>query len=359
MKSNLIVVQPVLASYRKTFLVDLNRYFSSVRVYANLKVGNGFKSDVVGSFRSVHTPVIGNRLSLYYQTGLLTAPIKKDSAAIFITADFRAIHFWLVLILGRVLGVPVFSHGQGLYDKPNTGIIRRLLFRVVLGLSSSYVCYTESVRQSLLAVGMSAKKISVMENTLVNEFPVPPIAKKSPDRLLFVGRLREGSNLDLLFDAMELLKTDRVPVALDVIGDGVLKDDIVALAKRKDLDVHFYGSIYDDEKISQISKHCGFGVYPGDAGLSLVHYMSLSLIPIVHGALDKHMGPEPSYIKHGVNGLFFDRGDANSLAHTISSALGDENRSAIKTNAYNTYVSLSKPSMAEKLMVIMKPHLKS
>jgi len=355
----LLVIQPVLTSYRRVFFDEMREYFDEIHVCANLKIKDGFLADVTGSFSQQHTPVVGMRAHVYYQVGIILAIIVKRPSAIFITADFRAIHFWLILVFAYIFRVPVFSHGQGLYDKPSAGFVRRFLFGVVLHFSAAYVCYTESVRHSLSDLGLPLRKLSVMKNTLVNEFPISPHVKKSDDRLLFVGRLREGSNLGLLLDAMEQLKNDGSPVALDVVGDGVLKDDIVTLTEEMGLDVHFHGSIYDDEKISEISKHCGFGVYPGDAGLSLVHYMSLSLIPIVHGALDKHMGPEPSYIKHGVNGLFFDRGDANSLAHTISSALGDENRSAIKTNAYNTYVSLSKPSMAEKLMVIMKPHLKS
>lgn len=358
MGDRLFVLQPVFASYRDAFFRELAKSFACVELYADLTVRDGFKCGVGASLNIRHTPIVGSRTLLYYQFGFISALIFRRPSVVFITADFRAVHFWLTLLISSISKIPLFSHGQGLYDKPQTGLLRKLLFRFVLRFSSKYVCYTESVRQSLISVGLNDDKLAVMDNTLVNSCPVE-LADKSPEnRVLFVGRLREGSELGLLFEAMEKLRNAGLDIALDIIGDGVLKTVFENIAREKQLSIRFHGAIYDDKTISDISKRCKVGVYPGDAGLSLVHYMSLSLIPIVHGTLTKHMGPEPSYIVDGKNGLFFERGNPDSLAEKIYFALNDCSCADIGFAAYQTYKRLSQPTMAQKLFSIMSPYLK-
>ena len=167
-----------------------------------------------------------------------------------------------------------------------------------------------------------------------------------------------GCELQLLFEAMISLKERGKIIELDVIGDGSERVKFEKLAHELSVKVRFFGAIYDDEAISELSKKSTIGVYPGDAGLSLVHYMSLSLVPIVHDNLSKHMGPEPSYINHGINGLTFKRDDSSSLADAIDFVMADENKkNTLSKGAYNTYCYLSKPTMANKLLGIMRPYL--
>jgi len=361
MKNKIIVIiQPILTSYRKKLFDELTDSFNKVDIYSIQNVGNGFKSDIEGKFKTIHTQVIGSRTKVYYQKGIILAILKNKPTAIFVTADFRAVHYFLILLVAKILKIPIFSHGQGLYNKPNPSLIHRLLFNYTIGLSSSYVCYTDSVYRSLISIGINRAKLSVMDNTIVNEFPLKPSDKSTiTDRLLYIGRLRESSNLELLFEALKILKSKSHNVGLDIIGDGIQRSMLEDLSQTLNLDICFHGAIYDDEKITELSQNSTIGVYPGDAGLSLVHYMSLSLVPIVHDNLTKHMGPEPSYIKHGINGLTFERNDAKSLAKTIETLLGNESMiKKLSRSAFDTYMSLSKPTMAEKLIEIMKPYLK-
>jgi len=157
---------------------------------------------------------------------------------------------------------------------------------------------------------------------------------------------------------MTILYEDNIKLTLDIVGDGEKRVELEKYANKLNLDINFLGAIYDDELISNLSKDCKIGVYPGDAGLSVVHYMSLSLVPIVHSDLTKHMGPEPSYIKNNENGLMFIRNDKNSLAKVIRKALKNQELSInLSKNAFNTYESLLSPTMADKLMHTMNPYL--
>jgi len=354
----LLVVQPVLANYRRGFFDGLADNVELVEVFSDLNPGEGFKSSVEGRFKKTHTPVIGNRKNIYYQIGVFSSFLKNRPSAVFMTADFRALNFWVLLVLSKIFRVPVFSHGQGLYNKPNPSHLQRFMFKIVTSLSSQYVCYTDSVRKSLIDIGISASRLLVMDNTIVNESVVEPDSKKNTKhRLLYVGRLREGCDLQLLFEAMRLLENNGIEIGLDVVGDGPMMRQLEELVQCSNIDVRFFGAIYDDQAISDISQKSTIGIYPGDAGLSVVHYMSLSLIPIVHDDLTKHMGPEPSYIKPGINGVTFKRGDSISLAHAIEYVLNNGSNKVLSEEAYKTYCSLSQPAMANKLLMIMKPYL--
>lgn len=360
MFKKLIVIQPILTSYRKNLFDEISNYFDEVVVYADLNPGNGFKSDVEGVFHKVHTPVFGDRKKIYYQRGIIFSLILNRPTAIFATADFRALHFWIILIISKILKVPFFAHGQGLYDKPSAGVVHKLLFKTITRLSSQYICYTDSVLKTLINIGIDSKELAVIHNTIVNKYPIEPKEKSTKrHRLCYIGRLRDGSGLLLLFEAMKLLRKRGKIIGIDIIGDGEQRSQLEKFAQDFTLDVSFFGAIYDDKIIADISKNATIGVYPGDAGLSIVHYMSLSLVPLVHNSLSQHMGPEASYIEHGVNGFTFSRNDSKSLALSLESLLSDDVLvQNLASAAFNTYLSLSSPSMAEKLFLIMKPYIK-
>lgn len=357
---SLFIIQPVLTSYRLEFFNELSSNFNSTTIYSIHNSGNGFNNNIKGKFNSIHTLLIGDRAKAYYQKGIISSIIKNKPSAIFLTADLRAIHYFIILIISKMLKIPIFPHGQGLYDKPNPSLIHRVLFKTTIWLSSAYICYTKSAYQTLIGIGVKAEKLSIMDNTIVNEFPVRFEDKKNIDnKLLYIGRLRKGCNLELLFDVMKILEEKNIRLTLDIIGDGEQRAQLESYSNKLELNINFLGAIYDYELISAISKDSMIGIYPGDAGLSVVHYMSLSLVPIVHSNLSKHMGPEPSYVQDNKNGVTFKRNSSQDLSKVLLNLLSDKEKiRLLSVNAFQSYTSLSEPSMASKLLGAMKPFLK-
>lgn len=354
-----MIVQPLLATYRVPLYSGLCKWFDRVVVLAApANTETGFGDVGPTPFKRVKTSrieLLGNRL--YFQRGVIRHFWKDRPDVVFAVADFRALHFWALVVLARLRRTPVYAHGQGVYDKMQRRSfpIYRLLLAVLVRNVTSYVCYTPSVRNELIACGFSGDKLSVMPNTIVNQHPVPAGEKiAEPGRLFFVGRLRQAVGLDLLFDAIAVLIEWGVSVSLDLVGDGEERARLELLAQHRNLPVRFHGAVHDDAEITRLSKACQIGVHPGDAGLSLVHYMSLSLVPVVHGSLEKHMGPEASYIVDCVNGAFFKRGDPVSLAKTLRKLIIDPALAqAFAAEAYATWVELSRPTMAEVLALII------
>ena len=100
---------------------------------------------------------------------------------------------------------------------------------------------------------------------------------------------------------------ERCRVELHVILDSLYADHE---------SIVFHGNVYGD-KITEISKLCHIGIYAGNAGLSILHYMCLGLCPITHDSIYDHRGPEPSYIKSGYNGFTFKKESVKDLVSLI------------------------------------------
>ena len=159
----------------------------------------------------------------------------------------------------------------------------------------------------------------------------------------------------MLIKVIAQLREIRYPaLTLHVIGGGEQSQHFQQIASGLSW-VRFHGQIHDPEKIREISRNCMFGCYPGNAGLSVVHLMSLSLPPVTHDDLAAHEGPEPSYIQHGINGWFFtNRDPEGGLLRALHDILENPQRlKLMQRSAFATYKYLMKPSLAMRFVNIV------
>jgi glycosyltransferase involved in cell wall biosynthesis len=195
---------------------------------------------------------------------------------------------------------------------------------------------------------------------LNNAFPITPEQKSGNEKgILFIGRLRSGCHLELLISTVRRLHNlGYSSITLHIIGDGPQAEHIQQMANGADW-INFHGEIYSQELVSNISRKCMFGCYPGNAGLSIVHMMSLSLPPITHDDLQAHEGPEPSYISSGTNGLLFDSNNPeDGLLCALQAVINQpEYLKNLQTNAYASYERLTDPSLALRFINIVEKDL--
>lgn len=276
--------------------------------------------------------------------------------AIMIFGNPRYLSFWTTLLWGKLLGIPVHVHGHGLYKKRHIGAFHRLIMTFLLKLATSYICYAPIVRQSFLDHSFSEQKLSVAHNSLINRFPVQPREKRGDERgILFIGRLRKGSNVPLLVRVIERLRrVDGFPLRLHVIGTGEETQSVQTETSNFPW-VVLHGEIYPQEQIREVSLDCFLGCYPGNAGLSVEHLMSLSLPVITHDDLPAHQGPEPSFVRNGVEGLLYDhRTPEESLYQALKSLATDPLRLArMQHSAFEEYQRLVNPPLSERLWSII------
>lgn len=355
-------IQPLVANYCVPLFDELGKHCQLTVVYSSVEQGKGYGEACVDSLthvRWLEIPTLkpcGDKVGMY-QANIIKHIRDEKPDAVIIFANVRYTSFWTTLLWCKLNNIAVYPHGHGLYRKQEVTTIWKFIYKVITKLSTQYICYTQSVAESLLNQGIPPHKIAVAENSQVNLFPVRSNDKELIEcGILFIGRLREGCNLDLLIEVITKLRVNAHPeLTLHIIGDGENLEKYRLLAKELDY-VRFYGGVYDASIISEISKKCVLGCYPGNAGLSVVHMMSLSLPVITHSEMWQHQGPEPSYIKDGINGVLYDNSCASkslysALKHILDKDMDD--LQAMQGAAFNTYNGLMSPTLAKRFIKIL------
>jgi glycosyltransferase involved in cell wall biosynthesis len=360
-----LLIYPLLTSY---ILPVIKGMAESGRVYLDVfygpqPLGEGFGEHLPFKHPNIHWMQVeekhpfGDRFGMY-QKDILGHLIKMRPDAILIWANPRYLSFWVTLVAGRLLSIPVYSCGHGLFKKKGAGILHRIMYKTILALSQAYICYTPSVRDSLLPITKNGKKLEVGFNTLYNDYPVLPDCKTGTERgIFYIGRVRPGCGVDILIKAVNHLNQEKdLKIELHIIGAGPLTPFLQFEEKIKPW-LHYYGAVYDQKQISEISQNCRIGCVPGFMGLNVVHMMSLSLPVVTHAQLDQHMGPEPEYIQHEVNGWLIEKpNNITSLVEKLSELwlMPAGKVRILQENAYKTYEKLNNPPFHERLLLIME-----
>lgn len=344
--SKILIVQEILPSYRVPIFNELSLLNDGHVTVLSSKTDLSFGKTIVKSMRFKHVETEWKKLFKLKFSSSAFSERSKNEIVIHV-ADFKFISLWLMLILNVFSPKKLFMHGQGGYK--NNSTLSRLIYCVSVALSDGYICYTDYSKNQLLKKIPSVlhKKVTVCENTL-SITPVTSLNDFNTKSIFYIGRIRSGCNLEFLLEATRLAK-----LQIELIG-AVTDEYRKKLELKYSGVVKFHGAIFEEEKQKKIAKSCLAGVYGGDAGLSVVHYMSLGLPVIVHGEISKHMGPEPSYVEDEVNGLIFERGNLHSLVEKMNKVANDRALNfRLAKAALRTFNNLARPSMAEKFNRIL------
>ena len=348
LKKKVLVIKEILPAYRCQLYDDIAQLSGCELTVVAEVADESFGTPDFNQFAFTFTKAQWRRFFMLKQDWVTTKLWSKHDVILHI-GDFKFMSLWLCLLITKFTKKKIFLHGQGGYKR--SGILSCLVYSVAVTLCDGYVCYAEYSRSALFKKipKFLHKKVSVCDNTLVID-PVESVLRKNDEAALFyIGRLRPSCGIEVLLNAAIEAK-----VKVEVIG---LADPeyLNFLLNKFSSVARFYGSVYETKKQQEIAARCFAGAYGGDAGLSIVHYMALGLPVIVHKDMHKHMGPEPSYVEDGVNGLLFERNDVASLTTKIKQlTANDELRYSMALSALNTFKQLASPSMGEKMIKIMR-----
>jgi glycosyltransferase involved in cell wall biosynthesis len=353
-------VQPILTGYRVPVYLELSRYCHVDLLFSASKAEKGF-----GNVIQPHAPAVryfeiptlrpfGDQVGMF-QWGLLSYMRRNKPDAILTFANPRYLSFWTTLVVARLCGISVYAHGHGVYKKFRTGVLYRLMVKLMLRLVTSYIAYAPSVRESFAAHGFSDRKVSVADNSMKVAFTVLPEEKTGKERgILFIGRLRPDCNLSLLLRVvMRLRDEDGLPLTVHIVGSGERASQLRKECELNPL-IHWHGELYDQEEIRKLSLDCFLGCYPGNAGLSVVHMMALSLPVVTHDNLSQH-GPEVTFIQDGIHGAFYDHAEPEESLYRQLKVLATRpsTLAQMQRAAFGRYRDLVSPSLAERLWAIV------
>jgi glycosyltransferase involved in cell wall biosynthesis len=149
----------------------------------------------------------------------LLAEVRRLRATHVLVPDFlTAIRNAPALLWLRLRGVSVVGYLQ---NAPATGRFYRPLWRwCVNPLIDRFVCNSEFTRRELIANGIRADKATTIPNVAPARLEQwQQAAPRIPGRIIFVGQIIPEKGLDLLLDAVAMLRAGGVDASLDVVGD--------------------------------------------------------------------------------------------------------------------------------------------
>lgn len=263
--------------------------------------------------------------------------------------DLFNLSIWWLLLQRRLWyrhkKIILWSHGW--YGKEGT--VKKYLKRIFFGMADHVLTYGEYGKKVAIEQGFNGDKITPIHNSLNHteqvklrntlhstDIFIDHFGNPYPT-LLFIGRLTAVKHLDLLIDAVSLLKKRNQNFNLVLIGTGEKYGELSNLVKNLGLDksVWFYGECYDDSKIAQLIYDADLCVAPGNVGLTAMHTMVYGTPVLTHDDFKWQM-PEFEAIKIGKTGAFFRRGDVESLADSIQKWIDEHrDRTAVRTACYN------------------------
>lgn len=268
---------------------------------------------------------------VYYTQGVPSLLRRKEFEKYLMIGDVHDISTWCMLLLKtfhfRSKQVYFWTHGW--YGKES--LIEKLAKRLFYWMSDGVFLYGSYAKSLMQKEGISSKKLYVVHNSLDYETQLAIRDSlqetnvfqnhfhNTNKNLVFIGRLTESKSLDLLLEAVALLKAKGENYNVTLVGDGAARDGL----KKMTLDysiqdiVWFYGACYDEKTNAEFAFNADICVSPGNVGLTAIHMMMFGTPVITHDAFP-YQGPEFEAIKDGVTGSFFHRGDVGSLAKGIS-----------------------------------------
>ena len=309
-----------------------------------------------------------NKLPIIYFQPYAVLKIVKDMPDLIVSLGSPySITAWFLVLYGRLTRTPVLLWGHGLLgnEKGLKWIIRKIFYN----LASGQLLYGEYAKDLLVAKNFNPDTLHVVYNSLDYDNQLRIYDKLTDemrsefratlgltvdDRLIvFTGRLQPIKRLDMIVDALAILKERNYRVHVVFVGEGHEKENLHTLSVKNDVEkqVHFLGASYDESYLGLVLGSSNLCVIPSGAGLSIMHSMIFGTPVLIHDDVTNHF-PEWEAVIDGETGLFYRYDDLTDLADKIQQAMYPEpiknkmNKSCIKIikKKYN-------PHKQEKIIV--------
>lgn len=285
----------------------------------------------------------------YWQKGIQKLLSRKEYGTYFILGDTHCLSTWLLLLRAKLFyphkRIYLWSHGW--YGKENW--IERMIKKIFFRLPDGTFLYGNYARSLMIDQGFDPDKLYVIHNSLSydKQLELRKLQKRSSiyqdhfgndaPVLLFIGRLTPVKRLDMLIDAVRILRQNGQKFNIVFVGDGTEKERLQRIVEEQKLagNVWFYGACYDESENAMLIYNADLCVAPGNVGLTAMHTMVYGTPVVTHNRFAYQM-PEFEAIHDGETGTFFNYGDESSLAEAISTWFvyhrGD--REMVRQNCY-------------------------
>jgi glycosyltransferase involved in cell wall biosynthesis len=220
------------------------------------------------------------------------------------------------------------SHGADLYAL-NGAMMRRI--KRWTGANCAHLCVvSKAMKRDILNLGLPADSVSIipMGVELRNTFTQKADVTRRANRIIFVGRFVAKKGIEILIDALTLIRDAYPRIELLLVGDGPLRQQLeerVNMAGASG-NVKFTGGVAHDV-LPELYSSASIAVVPsiidaqGDReGLGLVMIEAMGCgCAVVASAME----PLTEVVEHEKSGLIFEPGNAEDLSRQLVRLLRD------------------------------------
>ena len=294
-------------------------------------VNTGVKEFPDSELGSVSRLAVKQLGSFYWTHGLL-ALLKKNYDIYFMLGATRNLTLLPFCILKKIFFPKkrVYFWTHGYYGK-ESWLQKGLWKRPMLKVADGVFTYGEYAKRLMIEDGFNDRRIYPIHNSLDydNQLKLRNCIKATDiysrhfgndnPTLIFIGRLTKVKRLDMLIEAVSILKAKNEFYNLIFVGDGTIRNELEAMAKEKAISEQtwFWGECYDEEQNAELVYNADLCVAPGNIGLTSIHALMFGCPAISHNNFSQQM-PEFEVIKKGITGDFYEYSNVNDLATTIS-----------------------------------------
>ena len=301
--------------------LDIDFYFGDSRPGGIAPMDVSLLSHFRGYFHNIN-------LGRFYWQSRAVSLLWSDYTDLFTTGTHNCLSAWLIILLAPLFGKRVYLWSHGAYGDERG--LKRWLTRWKMNHVEASLLYGEYARQLLLEMGVNADKLHVFYNSLAydeqkalrEQIQPTPLYQShfgnNHPNLVFIGRLTKSKRLELILEAISLLKEQDYAVNATFIGDGEAREMLMKRTRQAGLteQIWFFGPCYDERQIAELLFNADLCVSPGNVGLTAMHAMTFGTPVITHNNFVRQM-PEFEAIEEGITGAFFIEGNAKSLAECI------------------------------------------
>lgn len=265
---------------------------------------------------------------LFWQKGIIKLLFKGYGKFVLLGEPMNLCS-WIFLLFGRLTRKKIYFWSHGWYGKESR--LKALIKKLYFGLANGTMLYGNYARNLMIKEGLDPNKLTTIYNSLFYDKQLELRNKIQSSNIYFdhfgnnhpvlvmIGRLNIRKHLDMLIEAIAILNNNNEKYNLILIGDGEDKQKLLHMTSNKGLkdQVWFYGACYDEEVSARLLYNADLCVVPGDIGLTAIHSLSFG-VPVVSHNCFMFQGPEFEAIRPNVTGDFYEYGNVESLANTIS-----------------------------------------
>lgn len=284
---------------------------------------------------------------LWIDKGVISFFLNNNYKTLIIGGDAYSITVWIMLVLSRLLGkkIVIWSHGYYGREKRIIRYIKRLMFF----FADKIFLYGNYAKDLMIKNKIaSSEKLVVLynsldydtqikeRNSLFSESIYQDYFGNNNRNLIFVGRLTKSKHLEMIIDALSILREKGHNYNAVFIGNGDSFDELGHQVFRLGLqkNVWLYGACFNESILAKMIYNADLCISPGNIGLTAIHAMMYGTPIITHNNY-AYQGPEFEAIQNHKTGLFFEQNNIISLTQAIDSWFDSvESRETIREACY-------------------------